>query len=979
MGELPSVLAVAPAVPLVARVDDLEALERIWAAVEAGERRIVLLAGEPGAGKTRLAAELARAAHAQGATVLFAGAPEAAPVPYGPLRDLVAAATADRPEAAARLAPRLGPLLDRTDPGAEREQVPEPYVLARGLVELLRDVRGDGALLVVVDDLHWVDPATAAVLDQLARGEGPERCAVVVTHRVAPGDVTDAARSLLAGWRRRPDAERIAVRPLDEAGVRDWVAAAAGHPFHIGLQRVADHLVAETGGNPFLLGELWRQLVDTGQLVRPRGRWRLEGPLGDRPTPAGIRDVVGERLEALPDGTCDALRIAAAIGEAADVELLAAALGRDVPEVLEELEPAHACGLLVGDDLGSVRFAHALTRRAVLDATTARERGSVHLAVARALQDLLARGRARTGSEVALAHHLIAAVPLVGRDEAVAAVRAAAVAADRAHRPADAAAVLGAAEPLVDRDVDRLALLLDLADARTRAGDVRGAQEAAVLAHELGSRLGDADAVVASAMAYDEANWRAALPGETSRQLVEAALAVAEAPEDRRRLRAARARALAFSGRDAEARDAAEEVLAEAADAGDALGWRTAATALLFTSWTPRTVGRLAALADELVEQAVARGEVEEELWALDKAVFGDLIRGDLAAVRRRAARHHQLAVQVGQPLFRMLDELLRSVLAVGEGRVDDAERHAAAARDLEAELSGRDSSGAYGVQMFAIRRAQGRLAEERPALEAIAASGDPTWAPALAVFAAEVGLVDDATRVLDRVAADRLASVPDDALRPAALVYLADAAALVGHRAVAEVVRDELAPWSGLVLPAGQFLAAFGAADRYLGVLDGMLGRPGAAERFDAALRLETTAAMPAWIVQTQAAYGSHLAASDDPEEVRRGATMLRFAADGARRAGMVAVEARARAAMGGLPPRSGGSRAPAATDLTDRELAVLRLLVEGRSNRQIGEALHISHHTAANHVRAILLKAGCANRTEAASWALRHGLAGD
>jgi DNA-binding NarL/FixJ family response regulator len=196
-----------------------------------------------------------------------------------------------------------------------------------------------------------------------------------------------------------------------------------------------------------------------------------------------------------------------------------------------------------------------------------------------------------------------------------------------------------------------------------------------------------------------------------------------------------------------------------------------------------------------------------------------------------------------------------------------------------------------------------------------------------------------------------------------------------VSHDAAAARLLPELEDYSGLVIQAGTFLAAYGAADRYLGMLASLLGRPEAEDRFEDALRLESRARMPVWLARTQAEYGHHLLRSGGDEGAERAATLLRFAADSAHRLGMRSLERSATEALRGATV-STRSRAPATADLTDRELEVLRLLVDGCSNRQIGEALSISHHTAANHVRAILMKAGCTNRTEAASWALRLGL---
>ena len=209
------------------------------------------------------------------------------------------------------------------------------------------------------------------------------------------------------------------------------------------------------------------------------------------------------------------------------------------------------------------------------------------------------------------------------------------------------------------------------------------------------------------------------------------------------------------------------------------------------------------------------------------------------------------------------------------------------------------DPSGGYGVQLFSIRREQGRLDEARPIVEAIARLGraGSTWRPALAVMYAELGLHDEAVAEIDVLHADRLAAVPRDALWHGSLSYLADACAAVGHREGAAVVYDELVGWRGLVVQVGHLLAANGAVDRYLGKLAALLGHDREAEiHFEAALRLDAAAGMPVWLAHTQLDYGLALLARDQP----RGEDLLRAALTTAELLGMATVAASARSALG-------------------------------------------------------------------------------
>lgn len=393
-------------------------------------------------------------------------------------------------------------------------------------------------------------------------------------------------------------------------------------------------------------------------------------------------------------------------------------------------------------------------------------------------------------------------------------------------------------------------------------------------------------------------------------------------------------------------------------------------------------------LARELVALARAIDKPEWELAALDKLLYGTITAGDLDAARRLARAHRVLAQRVGQPLFHVLDLQAHALLAAGEGRLTEAESLAERAEDAGRLLSDDTTAGGYGVLMFGIRRTQGRLEEARPVVEAVARLGreSETWRPALAVLHAELGMRATATQELADLVRDDLASVPRDALWPAALSYLADTCALTAAAAHAAVLYRHLLPYRGLVIQVGHFLGAHGAADRHLGSLAALDGRPeDAAAHFEAALGIDTAARMPVWLMATQLAYGTFLARLPDAASRRRGRALLGSAAEIAAQLVLplrtAATDPPDRPAPGAASSTDPGT-APAADvptngigELTDRELQVLALLAEGHSNRAIAERLHISHHTAANHVRAILHKTGLGNRTEAAAWAVRTG----
>jgi DNA-binding CsgD family transcriptional regulator len=280
---------------------------------------------------------------------------------------------------------------------------------------------------------------------------------------------------------------------------------------------------------------------------------------------------------------------------------------------------------------------------------------------------------------------------------------------------------------------------------------------------------------------------------------------------------------------------------------------------------------------------------------------------------------------------------------------------------------------------MFAIRRAQGRLAEVAPVLRLLsgtvpdgrAAEQPSVWRPGLAALRAELGLLDEAAAVLHELAGDGFAAVPRDAMWPACLAYLAETCIAVGDPDAAARLVTELAAFSGTNLTAA-FTISFGPADRLLAALSDLCGRPSAADRaFAAALALAERSRSPLWTAEVlfdHAAMLSRRGAGDTAAALRRRAEQL---------AATIGMGWRRRP----VHPGRGRAALPATphvlpAGLSAREAEVLRWVAAGLSNQQVSERLHISQNTVANHVRAILRKTGCANRTQAAAYAHRAGI---
>ena len=285
--------------------------------------------------------------------------------------------------------------------------------------------------------------------------------------------------------------------------------------------------------------------------------------------------------------------------------------------------------------------------------------------------------------------------------------------------------------------------------------------------------------------------------------------------------------------------------------------------------------------------------------------------------------------------------------------------------------LTGRDASGTYGIQMFSLRREQGRLAELAPVIRILARkeAGTGPWQPGLAAMLTELGLESDARRQLSRIAHNGLDWFRES-LWLAALTYLTDACAALSDETIAALVYPELEPLAGSTVMVGHLVAFYGSADRYLGMLAATLGEwDRAAEHFERAIALNRRMASLTWLAHTEFEYARMLLAQGAERELT--GVLLGDAEALATRIGLQSLRSRIRAL--------GAPAAPATPPdkLSAREVQILQLVARGLSNREIGASLFISEHTAANHIRNILRKTGCANRTEAASYAHRRALA--
>jgi tetratricopeptide (TPR) repeat protein len=225
---------------------------------------------------------------------------------------------------------------------------------------------------------------------------------------------------------------------------------------------------------------------------------------------------------------------------------------------------------------------------------------------------------------------------------------------------------------------------------------------------------------------------------------------------------------------------------------------------------------------------------------------------------------------------------------AILEGHFGDAERLAVQAAEMGKRLGTENADGVFGMQMFSIRREQGRLPELAPVVQKLAQVDSPKsmWRPGLALLYAELGFQQQAHAELNRLAADEFAAVPRDALWLVCMSYLADVCTLLNDAENAAVLYPLLAPWAKRNVVAGFGVTCYGAASRFLGQLASIMSRWDEAElQFEHALSLNRTMGAAPWLAHAEFEYAKMLLARGRPDDRERAAELLDEARDISRR----------------------------------------------------------------------------------------------
>ena len=933
--------------PFVGRERELGELDAALTEAAAGRGGVFLLGGEPGIGKSRLMEVVALHAHGLGWTVLTGRCWDGGGAPaYWPWVQVVRAAGSDLDQL---VSPPQG-AGDTIDPEVAR------FRLFEAVAGFLDERASETPVLVLLDDLHAADEPSLHLLRFMAASAEDRRVVVVGAYR--EGEPRTLQRAELFGEVARLG-WRIPLRGLSASEVASFLTQVAGEE---PSDEVVDRVRAVTGGNPFFLGEIVRELVAQGHLHTADEADMLR-------LPEEVRAIIRRHFSALSPDAVWMLRTAAVLGRDLDLKIVAEASSLPLERIAAVLDEASRVGILSEDarEAGQYSFAHDLVRETLYEDLAPSTRMELHLQAGTVIEQVY---REDLGPHLAaVAYHFAQAAPLGDVDPAIDYSLRAADRAIDVFAYEDAAALLERALPLLppaaDTERRRAEILMRLGDARTKAGDTQGGrscyEQVAVLARAIGDpailadaalahvtraspvRLGFGALIVTSI--FDAGTRSFALLEEAEQTLP---------PEDSSR----RARTLArlatelYQFRQTERSTAlSREAVEMALRLGDPEALVEALHGRHWATMSPDSIEERLANAQEMLLVATGAAHEEAAFLARHARLHCRLELCDISGVDAELSAMEQLSARIQQPFYSWHVACLHGMRALLQGRPAEAERIVGEALEF-----GRVRQSEYvgymheDAQIVAIRWTQGRMEEVR---DRIRDHGDrypeiPRWRNVL--LAAELGDERAARAEVERHARHGFTDLPRDGLWILHACGLAQACGLIGDERRAELLYEQLVPFADRNAISISTLA-FGPVSMRLGSLATLLGRWEQAERHfdDAAERCEGLGAraITAMLLIERARMLQARAGRGDHERARASLVESLAIADDL---GLPGIAERARAFAEGPVPRHREADVPASTSLflregqywTIRHRGETATLPDRKGMRYLAELLH-------------------------------------
>jgi tetratricopeptide (TPR) repeat protein len=774
------------------------------------DRRIVLVAGEPGIGKTRLIHHFASAALGAGGTVLEGRCSEEPLAPFEPFTEALAQAGA-----AEALQPG-----DTDDTGARHR-------LFDAVDYALADLASRAPLLLVIDDFHWADRGTLLLTAFLLRSTRGGPMLVLGTYRDTELGRHTPLTASLDELRRSGALDRVDLRglPLEDVAV---LARSV-----LGADDIAPQLHARTDGNAFFVEEVLRGLAESGSHV----------------VPESVRHAVGVRLSRMGDEANELIAAAAILGLEHDARALPATAGLE-PDAAEAALDEILRARLLRPAATAHRFAfmHALVREAVLEECNVLRRARLHR---RAAEALTALGEDRHVEEIAM-HLYEAASTGDARRAAEMLVRA-------GHRALDRLAYEDAAERF-ERALDALDLagaqdesgpvLLAHGHALLRAGEVDESREAFTVARALALRCED-DALLAEAALGFAGLGIAIVDLEVDAiARLEEALERVEDRALRSRVQARLAVELYYAPDRTRSEALSAEAVATARAVRDASALASALGARHVALWRPDRAEERLAVAGDMIVAARDAGDRHTELQGHNWRVADLFELGDTPAWQEEIARHAQLAEELRLPVFQWYTPLWAAVEAMLAGRYEDVERLSAQAEQAGLRAGDRNAELFAGMVRFCAQLEREAFEEiDVEFIEDKIANSPVVGIAYRSSYAWILAGRGETERAREEIHATMVLPHAFDANWLSLQAECAEASILIEDAVHAATLYERLEPYAGRPVTAGRAVSSYGAVDRHLGGLAELLGRrDDAVHHLEDAVRLNEALGCVVW-----------------------------------------------------------------------------------------------------------------------------------
>jgi DNA-binding CsgD family transcriptional regulator len=1015
--------------PIVGRARE-QALLRTWRdEARAGETRVILLVGEPGIGKTRLADDLASEASDSGFRVSWGHCYEWEGTPaYWPwveiLRDLVEGSD---PELLRDLLGHGAPIIAQVVPEIRHAlpDVPEVppmgpeqarFQLFDAVARFLRDTAHGQPLMLALDDLHWADPPSLLLLEFIVREVANAPLLLVGTYRDVEVRRDHPLVVTLADLTRARTARRLKLGSLARENVAEIVRHMSGAA---PSERLVDAVFAETEGNPLFVTEVARLLAEQPDIDRDK-----HGPI-PLAIPEGVREAIGRRLDGLSPACNEVLAVASVIGRDFQLDLLERVSDLDLDDLLDALDEATAAGVVTNRErFGHYRFSHALIQDTLYDELSTSRKVRLHSRLGNALEAIHSDDLAPVYGE--LARHFLAAPIGENFDKAI---DYATQAGQRAMGQLAWESAVGHLQRAVDLldtlpstdDLRHCEVLLALGEAQSRAVAGRaathrvrwvgaGASPAALAsfrrAATIAREMGTPEQLARAALGAAGFNPYAQIGGTGAVQLLRDALECL--PEADSPLRVRLLARLGFDPyvrsimlRERPLTEEWQAALRATSDAAVAIARRlddpvAQGYALVFRGLqlTLRSSEERLAISNEVIDLANKTGDLALMAWGLwikHEALYE---RGDMSGVRRVVDEFGAVAERLRIPYFSWVGVSYEAALVLRQGRLTDAEHWIGRADEIQ------PNSGVTTMQLIELRREQAVPDEllslvDRLDAWAVARGSGPMAntdysadhidvtnpLPSADFFPfnfrglrlicnLEGGRLDEVRNGFDRLAADGFA---DPSLTVRSLCWLAEVCTKLDDAERALLLYDRLLPSAhhNVFDDINTYLG--GSVSHYLGLLATTLSRWDAAERhFADALAMNQQGGSHLYVAYTRYAWAGMIARRGRSVDQERAWDLLCQARRAAEEMGMV----RLLSLIGDLEQRMGKPEASYPAGLTAREVEVLQLVAEGLTDAEVAERLYLSRRTVSTHLTSIYNKLGVGSRAAATRFAVEQGL---